>query len=474
MSGIVALWDAWCARQRRAGFEGRQGVEPLTREELERYEAAFWRRGFELPGDLRALLEARGIVWVTPIESDEGETIPGLRLLNDLWRLDDDDRHLELAELNGVAAARHWLLFTTERGDLEPAWAFDHRFGAQGVGSYHQDLVCTDPVGEDEPLPLASPNLEAWLAAKLDDIETRRRGLSLESLPQEQHPVESFTQQQAAVLARVEARHQREALNWKTLDRDWRYLASGTRDEAVLRQILEGVRRDRQQGRPGVPFDAIARGGSWPWDYPGPAQLAARLDEPSRRKVMAWALERAGGTALSAAIETLRSGQPGSRELQRQVSAAGWVERAIDLSTPAGRGRVLARASALALSSDLSESNMERVLTLCANVGGGAPGAWNLLDAWDHLEEVLAGRTQPGIERAAPPPESALVHELRAYVQTHPGPQRALADDLATSWGPRLTTAAPTDRESLTRVLKSALKSPKLAEALSALLARLP
>ncbi|AKF84624.1 hypothetical protein MFUL124B02_01845 [Myxococcus fulvus 124B02] len=471
MSGIVARWDAWSERQLRAGFEGLQGAEPLTREELERYEAAFWRRGFELPGDLRALLEARGIVWVAPIEPSAGEPTPGLRLLNDVRRLDDHDRHLELAELNGVSAARHWLLFTSERGDLEPAWAFDHRFGAQGVGSYHQDLVCTDPVGEDEPLPQASPHLESWLAAKLDDIETRRRGLRLESRPQEP-PGESFAQQQATVLAMAEAKHQRGVLSWKTLDADWRRLASGTRDEAVLRQILEGVRRDRQQGRPGLHFDAMARGASWPWDYPGPAQLAARLDESSRRKVMAWALEQAGGTQLTAAIETLRSGQPGSRELQREVSAAGWVERAIDLSTPAGRARVLARAAALALSADLSESNVERVLTLCANAS--EPGTWSLLDAWDHLEDVLTGRTQPGVERAAPPPESELVRELRAYVQAHPGPQRALADDLTSRWGPRLATAAPSDREPLTRVLKSALKSPKLADTLGVLLARLP
>ncbi|MFY1830936.1 hypothetical protein ACN47A_33810 [Myxococcus fulvus] len=471
MPGIVALWDAWCERQVRAGFEGLQGAEPLTREAFERYEAAFWRRGFELPGDLRALLEARGIVWVAPIESNDGETTPGLHLLSDVRRLDDHDRHLELAELNGVSAARHWLLFTTERGDLEPAWAFDHRFGAQGVGSYHQDLVCTDPVEEDEPLPLTSPNLETWLAAKLDDIETRRRGRSLDTRPQE-HPSESFAEQQAAVLEMAEAKHQRGALSWKTLDADWRRLASGTRDEAVLRQILEGVRRDRQQGRPGVHFDAIARGASWPWDYPGPAQLAARLDEPSRRKVMAWALERAGGPQLSAAIETLRSGHPGSRELQREVSATGWVERTVDLSTSAGRGRVLARAAALALSADLSESNVERVLTLCANAS--EPGTWSLLDAWDHLEEVLTGRTQPGLERAAPPPESELVRELRAYVQAHPGPQRALAEALTTDWGPRLATAAPSDREPLTRILKTALKSPKLAEALSTLVARLP
>ncbi|WP_163868825.1 hypothetical protein [Myxococcus eversor] len=485
MSRIVELWDAWSERQTQAGLRALHGVEPLSRELLERYEAAFWRRGFELSGDLRELLEARGIVWVSPVESADGETLPGLRLLSDVRLLDEHDRHLELAELNGVSGAEQWMLFTTER-DLEPAWALDARFvGANGpsVGQYHQDLVCTQPVGPTEPLPLASPDVHSWLAARLQDLEARWRSLPREVLEQAMPPsrsnTESFEAQQALALAAAEARVARGALRWETLDVDWRRVASGTRDTALLQRVLEGVRQDRRKGRPGIPFDLLAQGVAWPWDYPGPGQLAARLDETERGKVMGWALERAGGRTtggegLRSAMDALHQGTRGSRELLHLVSREGWTERALDFATPEGRGRILARAAALALS-DRTESNVERVLTLCAHTGAGTQGAWSLLDAWDHLDAVLNGRTQPGVEVKPAPtvPDSALVTELRAWLLTHPGPQRKLAEELGTQWAPRLSAATPDEREPLARILKSALKSPKLTGELNALLARL-
>ncbi|MCP3099088.1 hypothetical protein LZ198_09430 [Myxococcus sp. K15C18031901] len=407
MPGIVALWDEWCARQVSAGFEGLHGAEPLSPEQLDPYEAAFWRRGFDLPDDLRELLVARGIVWVAPIELDDGDLVPGLRLLSTPRLLDDHDRHLELAELNGVARAAQWMLFTTERGDLDSAWALDHRFGAHGVGAYSQDLVSTHSVDPAEPLPSASPDIHTWLAAKLEELDARRQGLSRDVIDlalDEVHAAppsadEAFAAARHALLTMAEARVARGGLRWETLDPDWRRLASGTQDTELLQRILDGVRADRRKGRPGVPFDLIARGADWPWDYPGPGQLVARLDEPARRKVIAWALGRAiqhtqEGTALHAAREALASGHGGPRDLSRNLCAEGWTERPIDLMTPAGRGRLLARAAALALSSP-TEPNLERVLTLCATVGAGQPGAWNLLDAWDHLEAVVLGRTPP-------------------------------------------------------------------------------
>ncbi|NTX04577.1 hypothetical protein [Myxococcus sp. CA040A] len=484
MSRIVELWDAWSARQTHAGLGALFGAEPLSREQLERYEAAFWRRGFELRGDLRELLEARGLVWVSPIELDDGDEAPGLRLLSAPRLLDEHDRHLELAELNGVPRAEQWMLFTTER-DLEPAWALDARFGGMSgpsVGQYHQDLVCTQPVGPTEPLPLASPDVHSWLAERLQDIEARWRSLPREGLEQRMPPpsgAESFEAQQAAALTAAEARIARGGLRWEKLDVDWRRVASGTRDTALLQRVLEGVRQDRRRGRPGIPFDLMAQGVAWPWDYPGPGQLAARLDEPERRKLMGWALERAGarslgGEGLRSALDTLHSGSPGSRDLLRQVSLEGWTERAINLTTAGGRGRLLARAAALAMS-DPTENNVERVLTLCACVGAGTHGAWNLLDAWDHLDAVLNGRTLPGVEARLTPavPDSALVTELRAWLLAHPGPQRKLAEELGTEWALRLSAASPVEHEPLTRLLKSALKSPKLTGELAALLARL-
>ncbi|MFY2562877.1 hypothetical protein ACN469_35110 [Corallococcus terminator] len=485
MSRIVELWDAWSARQTHAGLGALHGGEPLSREHLERYEAAFWRRGFELSGDLRELLQARGIVWARPVESADGETLPGLRLLSDVRLLDEHDRHLELAELNGVPCAEQWLLFTTER-DLEPAWALDARFAsAKGpsVGQYHQDVVCTQPVGPTEPLPLASPDVHSWLAARLQDIEARWRSVPREVLEQGMSPprsdTEPFEALQASALAAAEARIARGALKWERLDADWRRVTSGTRDTALLQRVLEGVRQDRRKGRPGIPFDLISQGVAWPWDYPGPGQLAARLEDAERGKVMGWALERAGGRTLGgeglrSAMDALQAGASGSRELLRQVSQEGWTERAIDLVAPEGRGRILARAAALALS-DRTESNVERVLTLCAHTGAGTQGAWSLLDAWDHLDAVLNGRTQPGVEVKPAPtvPDSALVAELRVWLLAHPGPQRKLAEELGTQWAPRLSAATPDEREPITRLLKSALKSPKLTGELSALLARL-
>lgn len=482
MSRMVELWDAWCARQAHTGLEAIHGSEPLSHEQLERYEAAFWRRGFELRGDLRELLEARGIVWVAPTDLGNGEEDPGLRLLSDVPQLDDHDQHLELAELNGVPCAEQWLLFTTER-DLEPAWALDHRFSGDSVGRYHQDLVCTNPVGPTEPLPSAYPSVHDWLAARLQDIEARWKGMDRALLDEQRAQPrvgdEDFAAERAALLAMGEARVARGGLGWEKLDVDWRRIASGTREVALLQRVLDGVRDDRRKGRPGVAFDVIARGSAWPWDYPGPGQLAARLDVPARRAVMGWAIERAGGRelggpALHAAMDALRSGSDLPREVLRQVCAEGWFVRAIDLTTPAGRGRLLARAGALALS-DPTESNVERVLTLCGYAGAGTPGAWSLLDAWDHLDAVLSGHTQPGVELTPAPnvADSVLVAELRAFVLGHPGPQRKLAEDLSADWAPRLRAAMPEDRESITRLLKSALKSPKLTGSLAALLAQL-
>ncbi|MCE9668820.1 hypothetical protein LY474_13430 [Myxococcus stipitatus] len=407
MPGIVATWDEWCARQVSAGFEGLHGAEPFSSEQLDRYEAAFWRRGFDLPEDLRELLVTRGLVWVAPMELDNGDTVPGVHLISHPHRLDDYDRHLEQAELNGVTLASQWMLFATERGDVDDAWVLDHRFGAYGVGAYSQDLVCTDPVGPTEPLPSASPDIHAWLAARLTALDAHRQGVSREvialALEKRHAPSrsedEAFAADQRAMLSMAEARVAQGKLRWESLDRNWRYITSGTQDSALLQRVLAGVHKDRSKGRPGIPFDRIARGSAWPWDYPGPAQLAARLDEPARRTLIGQALGHATrhiheGEALHAARETLLSGNTGSRHLLRHLRAEAWAERAIDLATPAGRGRLLARAAALALSSP-SEPNLERALTLCATVGAGEKGAWNLLDAWDHLEAVVLGRLPP-------------------------------------------------------------------------------
>ncbi|QSQ11658.1 hypothetical protein [Myxococcus landrumensis] len=408
MPGIVTSWDTWCEEQTRAGFTAHQGAEPLTREQLERYEAAFWRRGFELGGGLRELLEARGIIWAASYECSDGSRIPGLRLPSDVRQLDDHDWHLELAERNGISNAAHWMLLTTEHGDVDSAWALDHRFGGASIGHYHQDLSGSPATEPTTPLPSASADFSTWFAQRLETLGARRQRLNRDDLVAWQDDLEAaprrdeaaFMAEHAALLSMAEARVARGALPWNTLDVDWRRIASGTRDEALLRRVLEGVRKDRQKGRPGLPFELLAQGTDWPWDYPGPAQLTARLDVSSRQKVMGWALERAGGRSLGGqelhgAIDTLRGGDPGSRDLLRDVCASGWTERTLDLSTPSGRGRLLARAAALALS-EPSENNVERVLTLCANVGAGAPGAWTLLDAWDHLDAVLTGRARPG------------------------------------------------------------------------------
>lgn len=404
MTGVVEQWDRWCEQQTRAGFTAHQGSEPLTREQLERHEAAFWRRGFELRGGLRELLEARGVVWAAPYECSDGSRVPGLRLPTDVRLLDDHDWHLELAERNGCSNAAHWLLLTTDHGDVDSAWALDHRFGGESIGHYQQDLSGPQATDPATPLPSTAPDFRAWFTQRLEAIGAQRRRLGRDDLAAWTDDLEAAPRrdeaalqaEHATLLALAEARVARGALTWSTLDPDWRRITSGTRDEALLHRVLEGVRKDRQKGRPGLRFDVIARGTDWPWDYPGPAQLAARLDEPSRRKVMGRALERAGGgQALQAAIDSLLSGHPGSQDTRRTASAEGWSERAIDFSTPAGRGRLLARAAALALA-EPSERNMERVLTLCANVGAGVPGAWSLLDAWDHLDAVLTGRALPG------------------------------------------------------------------------------
>jgi hypothetical protein len=68
-------------------------------------------------------------------------------------------------------------------------------------------------------------------------------------------------------------------------------------------------------------------------------------------------------------------------------------------------------------------------------------------------------------------PEDPLVGELITWLAQHPGPQRKLFEDLQASWTQRLLSCA--DRSAAARAITKATKSPKVAAARDAWLARI-
>lgn len=113
------------------------------------------------------------------------------------------------------------------------------------------------------------------------------------------------------------------------------------------------------------------------------------------------------------------------------------------------------------------------------NPGSDAPA---ILDIDGIRKELTLGKNpfakvSPLVEKAAAPAmlerrevDDPVLGELRAWIATHPGPQRQLAADLRERWVTRLLDAPAEVKTEASRAVKTALASPKLTSERHAIL----
>lgn len=85
----------------------------------------------------------------------------------------------------------------------------------------------------------------------------------------------------------------------------------------------------------------------------------------------------------------------------------------------------------------------------------------------------LVTKSPPPVRKPREEVDDPLLTELRTWLAGHEGPQRKLVDDLAATWVARLAAAPAAVRDAGARIVKAAIKSPKLAAERDAMLAKI-
>lgn len=430
--------------------------------------------GFPLPPSYRAALEI-GAVSLPSIRSLQLGVLPC-----DAEELFDNHLH-HLAEQNAeVADGGAWMVFATEHGDVEPAWAFDRRFVERGefaVGWYHQDDVCHTNYASTL-LPRSEPSYAAFF---LREIERFR--VALRDRPDE------FARHEEELLSHAPRAPRSWRSIWerrRALDRwdhyawpDLRYVLRETDDHEVVEAIASRVERDlRGIGErvvPGLSQDRAS--GYWTTGLPGPVDLAARLPDPQRRDLLRWALRHSGVEPSTDATQRAwdelarrAHGDDGEDPAVRHASAdEGWRRWRLDEVTPADR---FARALAWALG-PLTPARMAHVLAASHALRVAIVGDQRLSmqRIWGRLRRLLAGTPVP--EAIVPPARTALEHELATWSSTFEGSQREKLAALEREWLPRLRTLPPETRAGVSKIVRKAISSKKLRDARDALIAQL-
>ncbi len=443
--------------------------------ELPAYREAFAQSGFPLPPSLAELVSRHGLL---ELRLPDAAGRDGARLcLADAGELFELRGHLRAARGAGVAQAEHWLLFASA-GSLDDAWVLDDRFvtGEEpAVGHYHQDLVCTSPVGPDERLPHTHATLAGWLASLLEEVRARLAAVA--DLPAWLAQREDAA---AATAPPAWARLEAERLDWgRGSDPRLRAALAHSPDARLVQRILAEIALDLDErpGRALIPSlkNAKKPGGGWPWDYPGPRDVFHRLPSEGRwgrRDVARWALACCGRSpahpelrAAEALLAALCAGtpvDPGQRE--------ALLARCGALSSAGGAELERLHAEALALALGRAEPEPMHAcaglaITIAALVGtpAGQRGCLDARTLFEKLVKIVEG--QPDLvprnlrPLAAP---AGLLGELEAWLASFAGTQRELLEALGREWAHRLGELADDEQAAVAARLRKAISSKKL------------
>ena len=477
-------------------------IGEATPVDIDAYEQTLRLCGFVLPPSLRELITDRGHFFYPdfylPLERFARSNC-GFQLCDEASLFDNYIHALTEASA-GVAQGGAFLVFATVRHDLEPAIAFDRRFRRDDeyhVGTYHQDIVCTDPLGDDEPLWDGERTFTAWFERFFTDvqkaIEEADHGELSKAIDQRlalrerssatSRPPTSWRQRWEAI---GRGEHSWGNYGWAS----WREVLQQTDDLTIVEKIAAEVQADLDE-RPGrgiVPGLSSGRArGSWAYGLPGPFDLAARLPERGhwgRYDLCRWALSHAEVALTTEAtnnawsvLEALAGEQDVSSEERRAALLAcadeGWQKWRPDETT---REHRFARALAWAISS----VEIPRVRHVFAEAHAlrsekeddlalSAEKLWRRL-----LEVVLKGAESVSDELYVKrQTESADAKALEAWLSAIEGSQREILQRFEQDWLGRLQGAPADARAEAVRMLRKKIKSKKLVAARDALINQL-
>lgn len=485
MSDDKALSSAWETHLERVrggplpAFADRFELNPV---DVEPYADMMRLAGFGLSPSFAAALRVGTVDLPLVRELGLGVSLCGPEEIFDNYLHALAERSAEVS--NGGA----WLVFATEHGDLEPAYAFDRRFvdaaGEIEVGGYHQDDVCNDPIADDGHLPESAPSYRAWFLARLAAYD-----LALAS--------EEGRRAIARMLAREAPSAARTPDDWQTLwernrdfaswpKRNWRpfvQILRETSDDEVAETIAARVDRELAgKGERIVPgLSSDLEHGRWSTGLPGPADLAMRLPEPERLALLRFALRHCEVTpdtdATRAAWAQLEARVSGGADAPATVRHAcadeGWAFFAADESeTPRHR---FAQALAWALGPHTAP-RVAHVLALAHGIrqSVAGDGKLGLPRIWHRLRGIQRG--EPVSEHlVAPAPKlDETVDALNRWLDAFDGPQRSLLQAFERDWMPRLRPASPEQCALAAKLVRKRIKSKKLVAARDALLDSLP
>lgn len=477
---LLQRWEAHLELVRRSMPELAESCR-LTPVEVAPYEDVLRLAGFRLPASFAAALRVGSV------------SLPRVRSLGLGVELCTPEEifanhiHALAERAAGVSQGGAWLVFATEHGDLEPAYAFDRRFvdasGEVEVGGYHQDTVCHEPLGPTDHLPNSAPSYDQWLVARLAEYE---RALSSEEGRREiQAIVDRDPPSPPRPAERWEAVWERYADFSAWPKRYWagyREVLRETTDESVAEAIAARVDRElRGKGERVVPgLSSDLERGWWTTGLPGPTDLAMRLPDAARLGFVRFALKHCGVEPESEALragwaeleDRIAGDATSDPSIRHACADEGWTA---DIGEPETARHRFAQALGWALG-PMTSARLGHVLALAHGIRREVVGDNKLAmhRLWSRLRKIQRGQPVSDHLVAPQPKLDETVSELAAWLESFEGPQRAQLEAFERDWLPRLRALAPELSVHAKRLVRKRIKSKKIAAARDALLATLP
>lgn len=494
MSNLGQLIDEFVSWLRTTPFTAYADAITYQPVDFDAYDGVYEQIGFPLPKSLAQFVAERGLLCIPCLPGEFRHGALGF-VMEPPHRVFQNYLHMEAAVAQGVEQHSHWLVFATLAGDVEPAFAFDDRFRAQGeyeVGFYHQDEVYYADHGPNEHLPYAAPTIAAWLKGFLDDA---RRVLSesdeteMVAAIRNVSPVHDLSQRTAKVHPSDWQAAHAESLQWGR-GASWAFRLALRRsgDMRAVENILKEIDQDlagvgRRETIPGLTALKEGKTGAWPWDYPGPRDLLYRLPdrgEWSRRRFVQWALHHAGHTPTNellqiaeANVDALCTGEDTreGRDVGKLAQLARHCESLSDLDRNYAWALIWASGPQ---DPDFMHEAILRIIQVAYIANDRRLAPLNLVTVYQKLAAIVRGQTdfEPRVLRKESPRSSGL-EALSTDLADFTGPQRDLLERLKADWLPRLKQLSVDDRQSAIKLIRHKIKSKKLIGARDDLLAQI-